>query len=186
MAFDNNGIGWTLEFPAAPCSRAFLRPIDFAAGIYNVADTLDFTTGPGGIGDTLWNPGNGDITMMPSGQLYYNFDNKLYTPDYGSYGGPTRHIKSTYIDSTKLPTGAPALVGLAFSDGDIISSYTGGCIYRRLNPVTGDTNNVSYTYTAGKGVRSVDMTQLVSRCGPFKKLISVTSYRNPGPIRYGI
>ncbi|HQY11589.1 MAG TPA: T9SS type A sorting domain-containing protein [Ferruginibacter sp.] len=180
VAFDNNGIGWTLEFPAAPCSRAFLRPIDFAAGIYNAADTLDFTTGPGGIGDTLWNPGNGDITMMPSGQLYYNFDNKLYTPDYGSYGGPTRHIKSTYIDSTKLPTGAPALVGLAFSDGDIISSYTGGCIYRRLNPVTGDTNNVSYTYTAGKGVRSVDMTQLVSGVGASKKLVSITPTGTPG------
>jgi len=180
VAFDNNGTGWTLEFPAAPCSRAFLRPIDFAAGIYNAADTLDFTTGPGGIGDTLWNPGNGDITMMPSGQLYYNFDNKLYTPDYGSYGGPTRHIKSTYIDSTKLPTGSSALVGLAFADGDLISAYNNSCTYRRLNPLTADTNNVTYTYTAGKGVRSVDMTQLISGVGTAKKLISVTATGTPG------
>lgn len=180
VAFDNNGTGWTLEFPAAPCSRAFLRPIDFAAGIYNAADTLDFTTGPGGIGDTLWNPGNGDITMMPSGQLYYNFDNKLYTPDYGSYGGPTRHIKSTYIDSTKLPTGTSALVGLAFADGDLISAYNTSCTYRRLNPLTADTNYVSYTYAASKGVRSVDMTQLISGIGAAKKLISVTATGTPG------
>jgi hypothetical protein len=175
VAFDNNGTGWTLEFPATvPCSRAFFRPIDFAAGIYNAADTLDFTTGPGGIGDTLFNPGSGDITMMPSGQIYYNFDNKLYTPDYGSYGGPTRHIKSTYIDTTRRPAGTTALVGLAFGDGDLISSYATGCIYRRLDPITGDTNYVNYTYLVNKGVYSVDMTQFTSGVGSSKKLISVT------------
>lgn len=174
VAFDNNGVGWTLEFPAAPCARAFLRPIDFAANIYNSADTLDFTTGPGGIGDTLFNPGSGDITMMPSGQIYYNFDNKLYTPDYGSYGGSTHHIKSTYIDTTRRPSGSTSLVGLAYGDGDLISSYATGCYYRRLDPVTGDTNYVSYTYGSGLGVYSVDMTQFTSGVGAAKKLISVT------------
>ncbi|GAB2828723.1 T9SS type A sorting domain-containing protein [Ferruginibacter profundus] len=176
VAFDNNGIGWTLEFPLTnPCARAFFRPIDFAANIYNAADTLDFTSGPGGIGDTLWNPGSGDITMLPSGQIYYNFDNKLYTPDYGSYGGPTHHIKSTYIDTTKRPGGTSALVGLAFADGDLISSYATGCIYRRLDPVTGDTNYVNYTYGSNKGVYSVDMTQINSGIGSSKKLVSVTA-----------
>jgi hypothetical protein len=53
IAFDNTG-GWTLEFPPAPCKRAFLRPIDFAAEFINTADTLDFIPGPGGIGDTLF------------------------------------------------------------------------------------------------------------------------------------
>ncbi|MGG9960176.1 T9SS type A sorting domain-containing protein [Ferruginibacter sp. SUN106] len=176
VAFDNNGIGWTLEFPLTnPCARAFFRPIDFAANIYNAADTLDFTSGAGGIGDTLWNPGSGDITMLPSGQIYYNFDNKLYTPDYGSYGGPTHHIKSTYIDTTRRPAGTTALVGLAFADGDLISSYATGCIYRRLDPVTGDTNYVNYTYAANKGVYSVDMTQINSGIGASKKLVSVTA-----------
>jgi len=179
VAFDNSGIGWTLEFPPAPCRRAFFRPIDFAANIYNPADTLDFTTGPGGIGDTLWNPGSGDITMLPSGRIYYNFDNKLYTPDYTNYGGPTRHIKSTYIDTTRRPAGSSALVGLAFADGDIVASYATGCIYRRLNPVTGDTNYVSYTYAAGKGVYSVDMTQINSGIGAAKKLVSVTATATP-------
>ncbi len=176
VAFDNNGIGWTLEFPPTnPCARAFFRPIDFAGNVYNAADTLDFTSGAGGIGDTLWNPGSGDITMLPSGQIYYDFDNKLYTPDYGSYGGPTHHIKSTYIDTTRRPTGTTALVGLAFADGDLVASYATGCIYRKLDPVTGDTNNIAYTYAANKGVYSVDMTQINSGVGSAKKLISVTA-----------
>jgi uncharacterized repeat protein (TIGR01451 family) len=188
VAFDNNGVGWTLEFPPAPCRRAFLRPIDFAAGIYNSADTLDFTTGPGGIGDSLWSPGNGDITMMPSGQMYYNFDNKLYTPDYGSYGGSTHHLKSTYIDTTRRPTGATYLVGLAFADGDLIAAYSPSCYYRRLNPVTGDTNYVNYNYAAGKGVRSVDMTQINSGVGAAKKLISVipTGTLNQYDVKYDV
>ncbi len=176
IAFDNTGIGWTLEFPAAPCKRAFLRPIDFAAGIINSADTLDFIPGPGGIGDTLFNPGTGDITLIPSGQMYYNFDNKLYTPDYTSYGGPTKHIKSTYIDTTRLPTGTVSLVGLAYANGDLISAYMDaanrGCYYRRIDPVTGDTNYVAYTYT--NGVSSWDMTQISSGIGSAKKLVSVT------------
>ncbi len=179
VAFDNNGTGWTLEFPSVmPATRAFFRPIDFAAGIYNPADTLDFVPSTG-LGSKLYNVGSGDITMMPSGQIYYNFDNKLYTPDYGSYGGATHHIKSTFIDTTRRPTGSSALVGLAFGDGDLISSYATGCLYRRLDPVTGDTNFVSYTYAAGKGVYSVDMTQLTSGVGASKKLISVTPTGTP-------
>ncbi len=179
VAFDNNGTGWTLEFPSVmPATRAFFRPIDFAAGIYNPADTLDFVPSTG-LGSKLYNVGSGDITMMPSGQIYYNFDNKLYTPDYGSYGGATHHIKSTFIDTTRRPTGSSALVGLAFGDGDLISSYATGCLYRRLDPVTGDTNFVSYTYSAGKGVYSVDMTQLTSGVGASKKLISVTPTGTP-------
>ena len=179
VAFDNTGLGWAIEFPPAPCTRAFMRPIDFAAGIYNSADTLDFTTGPGGIGATLWSVGSGDITMMPGGQLYYNYDNKLYTPDYSSWGGSTHHIKSTYIDTTRLPAGATSLVGLAYANGDLISAYNGACTYRRLNPVTGDTNFVSYSYAASKGVYSVDMTQINSGIGAAKKLVSITPTGTP-------
>ncbi len=175
VAFDNTGLGWTIEFPTAPCKRAFLRPIDFAANIYNTADTLDFTTNANGQGDTLFSVGSGDITMLPNGQMYYDYDNKLYSPDYQSWGGATHHIKSTFIDSTKLPTGATALVGLAYADGDLISAYDNSCTYRRLDPVTADTNYVSYTYASSKGVKSVDMTQISSGVGAAKKLISVTA-----------
>jgi hypothetical protein len=181
VAFDNNGIGWTLEFPATvPTKKAFLRPIDFAGNIYNAADTLDFTWDINGVGDTLYNVGSGDITMMPNGQIYYNFDNKLYTPDYGSYGGPTRHIKSTFIDSTKKPTAGSSLIGLAYADGTLLSSYSSGCVYRRLDPVYGDTLNLTYTYAAGKGVYSADMTQLSTGVGSAKKLVSLTPTGTPG------
>lgn len=174
VAFDNNGVGWTLEFPGTmPATRAFLRPIDFAAGIYNPADTMDFIPSTG-LGSRLYNVNSGDMTMMPSGQIYYNFNNKLYTPDYGSYGGPTRHIKTTYIDTTRVPVAGSSLVGLAFGDGDLIASYSGGCRYRVLNPVTGDTAAMGYTYAASKGVYSVDMTQITSGVGASKKLVSVT------------
>ena len=177
VAFDNNGLGWAIEFPPAPCKTAYMRPIDFAAGIYYNADTLDFTTGPGGIGDTLFSVGSGDITRLPNGQMYYNFDNKLYTPDYQSWNGATHHIKSTYIDSTRLPAGTNALVGLAYADGDLISAYgtaSGtGCFYKKIDPVTGDTAYVSYI--AGSGVKAVDMTQINSGIGAAKKLISVTA-----------
>ncbi|MEP6676183.1 MAG: T9SS type A sorting domain-containing protein [Ferruginibacter sp.] len=178
VAFDNSGMGWTLEFPPGPAKRAFLRPIDFAAGIYNTADTLDFIPGAGGVGDTIFVPGSGDITMLPSGQMYYNFDNKLYTPDYMSYGDPTHHLKSTYIDTTRLPV-AGSLVGLAYADGDLIAAYAASsgasCIYRRLDPLTADTAFINYTYAAGKGVKSVDMTQINSGVGLAKKLFSVTA-----------
>ena len=178
VAFDNAGLGWTLEFPPGPASRAFLRPIDFAAGIYNTADTLDFIPGAGGVGDTVFVPGSGDITMLPSGQMYYNFDNKLYTPDYTSYGDPTHHLKSTYIDTTRLPVAGASLVGLAFSSGDLIAAYAtssgASCVYRVLNPLTGDTSSLNYTYAASKGVKSVDMTQINSGIGSAKKLFSIT------------
>ena len=181
VAFDNNGNGWTIEFPPAPCTRAFMRPIDFAAGIYNSADTLDFTTGPGGIGATLYNVGSGDITRLPNGQMYYNFDNKLYTPDYQSWGGATHHIKSTYIDTTRLPAGTNALVGLAYAEGDLIAAYgtaSGtGCFYKKIDPVTGDTAYI--TYAPANGVKSFDMTQINSGIGAAKKLVSVTATGTP-------
>ena len=185
IAFDNDGTSWTLEFPAAPCPRAFLRPINFVSGLYNAADTIDLIPGPGNIGDTLWNPGSGDITLLPNGQMYFNFDNKLYTPDYTSYGGPTRHIKGTYIDTTRLPTGANNLVGLAYSNGDLLASYSmsastsTNCTYRRMDPVTGDTNNVTYPFAVPVGVRATDMTQLISGVGASKKLYSVTPTGTP-------
>ncbi len=182
IAFDNAGVGWTLEFPPAPCRRAFLRPIDFTLGLFNAADTLDFIPGPGGIGNIIYNPGTGDITMLPNGQMYFNVDNKLYTPDYTSYGGASRHLKCTYIDTTRLPSSASALVGLAFARGDLIAGYTpksGFTVctlplsgYKRIDPVTGDTNNIVYPTTGM--VRSVDMTQINSGIGVAKKLISVT------------
>jgi hypothetical protein len=174
VCFDANGKAWQLEFSGAAPYKAYMRQLDFVTGAVNGADTLDLLPGAGGIGDTLYNVGSGDITITPDGQMYFIFDNKLYTPDYGSYNNPTHHLKCTYIDTVRRPTGASSLVGLAYADGDLIASYSGGCIYRKINPVTGDTSTLNYTYGPAKGVRATDMSQINSGVGAAKKLVSVT------------
>jgi hypothetical protein len=174
ITFDGDGFAWQVEFSGAAPYRAFLRRLDFVSGVIGAADTLDLVAGAGGIGDTLYNVGSGDITLTPGGQMYFVFDNKLYTPDYGSYGNPTRHLKCTYIDTVRRPAGATNLVGLGFSDGDLIASYSPGCLYRKINPVTGDTAALTYTYGTGRGVRSTDMSQINSGIGAAKRLVSLT------------
>ncbi len=174
IAFDANGKAWQLEFSGAAPYKAYMRQLDFVTGAINGADTLDLVPGAGGIGDTLYNVGSGDITITPDGQMYFIFDNKLYTPDYGSYNNPTRHLKCTYIDTVRRPAGATSLVGLSFADGDLIAAYTGTCVYRKVNPVTGDTAALFYSYAANKGVRSTDMSQINSGVGAAKRLVSVT------------
>jgi hypothetical protein len=171
LTFDANGVAYQLEFLGPAPYKAFLRTVDFTTGVIGTRDTLDLTGGK-----KLWNVGSGDITLTPSGQMYFVFDNKLFTPDYGSYNGPTHHIKCTYIDTIKAPSGVTSLPGLAFGNGDLIASYTASaCTYRRINGVTGDTAVINYTYPNSKGVRSTDMTQINSGIGSSKKLVSVTA-----------
>jgi hypothetical protein len=177
ITFDGNGIGWQLEFSGSAPFQGRLRKVDFTTGTIGIPDTLDLTGGK-----QLWNVGTGDITLTPSGQMYFVFNNKLYTPDYQSAGGPTKHITCTYIDTVKLPAGKTGLPGLAFGSGDLIASYSGGaagtnCIYKKIDPVTGDTASVNYA--AIKGVYSTDMTQINSGIGPSKKLISVIPTGTP-------
>lgn len=176
ITFDANGIGWQLEFSASAPYQARLRKVDFSLGTVGIPDTLDLTGGK-----QLWNVGTGDITLTPSGQMYFVFDNKLFTPDYGSAGGPTGHIKCTYIDTIRRPAGASGLPGLAFGDGDLIASFSPGCRYGKIDPVTGDTGIVTYSgYIAGKGVASYDLAAISSGVGAAKKLISVTPTGTPG------
>lgn len=177
ITFDANGLGWQLEFIGPAPFKAMLRQVNFSTGAIGVPDTLDLT---GGV--SLWNVGTGDITLSPSGQMYFVFNNKLFTPDYGSAGGPTKHIKCTYIDTVRLPSGKTGLPGLAFGSGDLIASYSpgSGCVFKRIDPVTGDTASINYTYLASKGIYSTDMTQINSGIGPSKKLISATYTGTPG------
>jgi hypothetical protein len=181
ITFDNSGNAWQLEFsnPPAPY-KSRMRRLDFVTKVIDpIPDTLDLIPGAGGIGDTMYNVGSGDITLMPNGQMYYVFDNKLFTPDYGSYGNPTHHISSTYLDTIRRP-GAVNLVGLAYGNGDLISSFSPGCIYRRIDPVNGDTNFVNYTYLLNKGVVSADMSQISSGLGLAKRLVSIVSTGTAG------
>jgi hypothetical protein len=174
ITFDPNGVGYQLEFQGPAPFKAFIRTVNFTTGVIGTRDTLDLTGGK-----SLWNVGSGDITLTPSGQMYFVFDNKLFTPEYTSYGGATHHIKCTYIDTVRRPAGATALPGLAFGNGDLIASYNSGCTYRRIDPVTGDTAAINYTYAANKGVYSTDMTQINSGIGAAKKLVSVVATGSP-------
>ncbi|HNG62146.1 MAG TPA: T9SS type A sorting domain-containing protein [Ferruginibacter sp.] len=176
ITFDANGLGWQLEFIGPAPFKAMLRQVNFTTGTIGIPDTLDLTGGK-----QLWNVGTGDITLTPSGQMYFIFNNKLFTPDYGSAGGPTKHIKCTYIDTVRLPAGKTGLPGLAFGSGDLIASYTPGtgCVFKRIDPVTGDTASITYTYPANKGIYATDMTQINSGVGASKKLISVTPTGTP-------
>jgi Ig-like domain CHU_C associated/Secretion system C-terminal sorting domain len=178
ITFDGNGIGWQLEFSGSAPFQGRLRKVNFTTGAIGIPDTLDLTGGK-----QLWNVGTGDITLTPSGQMYFVFNNKLYTPDYQSAGGAAKHIKCTYIDTVKLPAGKTGLPGLAFGTGDLIASYSGtagtNCVYKRIDPVTGDTANINYTYPLSKGIYSTDMTQINSGIGPSKKLISLTPTGTP-------
>ncbi|MBL0181283.1 MAG: T9SS type A sorting domain-containing protein [Chitinophagaceae bacterium] len=177
ITFDANGTAWQLEFSGSAPYQGRLRQVNFTTGVVGIPDTLDLTGGK-----QLWNVGTGDITLTPSGQMYFIFNNKLFTPDYGSAGGPTKHIKCTYIDTVKLPAGKTGLPGLAFGSGDLIASYSPGtgCVFKRIDPITGDTASITYTYAAGKGIYATDMTQINSGIGPSKKLISVTPTGTPG------
>ncbi len=179
ITFDANGIAYQMDFgttinPATGSLNAYLSTVDFNTGALGPKDTMDLTGGA-----KIYSASSGDITMSPSGQMYFAIDNKLFTPDYSSYGGPTGHIKCTFIDTIIKPSGATGLVGLAYADGDLIASYYNGCRYSSLDPVTGNTGTVNYTYPSGKGIYSVDMTQINSGIGSSKKLISATPTGTP-------
>jgi len=177
ITFDANGTAWQLEFIGPAPYKGMLRQVNFTTGTVGIPDTLDYTGGK-----QLWNVGTGDITLTPSGQMYFIFNNKLFTPDYGSAGGPTKHIKCTYIDTVRLPSGKTGLPGLAFGSGDLIASYSPGtgCVFKRIDPVTGDTAGITYTYPVSKGAWATDMTQINSGVGASKRLISVTATGTPG------
>lgn len=177
IVFDANGLGWQLEFSGAAPFQARLRPVNFNTGVIGIPDTLDLTGGK-----KLYNVNTGDITLTPSGQMYFVFNNKLFTPDYGSYGGATKHITCTYIDTIKNPTGATGLPGLTFGNGDLIAAYSPGAPYRRIDGITGDTNYISYGgfSPASKAVASFDMTAINSGIGSSKKLASLTPTGTPG------
>ncbi|MDQ6762016.1 MAG: T9SS type A sorting domain-containing protein [Bacteroidota bacterium] len=179
ITFDASGKAWQMDFspsinPLTGSLDAYLSSVDFNTGVLGQKDTMDLTGGA-----KLYTANSGDITMTPSGQMYYVVDNKLFTPDYKSYGSPSHHITCTYIDTVKKPAGASDLVGLAYADGDLLSSYSVGCLYSKLDPITGDSANVTYTFPGSKGIYAVDMTQINSGIGAAKQLVSVTPTGTP-------
>lgn len=165
VTFDKNGNGYMLEFSlTGPPYTALLRSIDFTTGTYGQADTLDLTGGA-----KIYSTGTGDVAMSPSGQMYFVVDNKLFTPDYSAYGGPNKKITCTYIDTVRSPGGN--LVGLTFAEGELIAAYQGGgCRFREIAPMTGDTTIISSSTTRSTS----DFASVISGVGVSKSIFSVT------------
>lgn len=169
VAFDATGTGYMLEYGlAGPPYTSFLRSINFNTGVIGNADTLMITAGR-----QIFQSGSGDIALSPSGQMFFAVDNKLFTPDYQSYGGPNRRITCTFIDTVRAPSVGATLVGLSYAQGELLASYSGGtpaCINKEINPLLGDTFNITSTTT--KNI--VDGASVISSLGLSKRLVSLT------------
>jgi hypothetical protein len=170
VAFDANGIGYMLEYDlVGPPYTTFLRSINFSTGVIGNADTLMITNGR-----QIYQSGAGDIAISPSGQMFFAVDNKLFTPDYLNYGGPSGKITCTFIDTVNAPHAGANLVGLSYAQGELIASYSGGtpaCINREIDPLLGDVFPITATTT--KSI--VDGASVVSSLGLSKELISITN-----------
>jgi hypothetical protein len=169
VVFDADGKGYLLEFStgSAPYTP-YIRSINFATGAVGARDNLVLTGGA-----KIWKSGSGDITISPSGQMYFVVDNKLFTPDYKSYEGTGKNLTTTYIDTVRT---SGNLVGLTYADGEMIGTWSGsGCPFYEINPITGARTNVnkaSGTYAAS------DLSTVISGVGSSKRLISVTPTGN--------
>jgi hypothetical protein len=172
VAFDANGKGWAIENYGLSPFKVLIRLLDFTTGAVGAADTMAFTGGA-----QIYNFSSGDIAISPTGQMYFVVNNKLFTPDYLSYGlSASKKITCTYIDTVKAPAVAGVnLVGLTFADGKLVASYNSGapsyCGMREINPLTGDTSIITQTGTQSAS----DFASIISGIGASKKLVSVTN-----------
>ncbi len=163
---DINGAMW---YSNSGISKIELQQINFATGVVGLAKPVDFGT------HYIYQQ-NGDVVMTPSGQMLASYDNKYLTINWKDYvtGNP---LVATYIDTLKLGANN-YLVGLAYSDGKLVSSIqNAGSIcsstYKELDILTGAQSAIAYN--AGTTIFvSADMTDITSGIGAAKKLISAT------------
>lgn len=166
VAFDDNGNGYMLEFPAAPPYVPILRSIDFATGVIGGQDTLQLT---GGV--TIGATGSGDVAMSPSGQMFFVVDNKLFTPDYKSYTGTGQKLTCTYIGPV-VNAATGFFVGLTYAEGETVSAYSGGgCPFFETDPLTAATTNIT---KSGTVYSAADLATIISGIGAAKRLVSYT------------
>ncbi len=163
VAFDASGNGYMLEFPPSFPYNPMLRSIDFATGTIGGQDTLDLTGGA-----VIYASGSGDVAMSPSGQMYFVVDNKLFTPNYSGYTGTGQHLTCTYIDTVQVPSNN--FVGLTYAEGENIATFSGGgCPFREIDPLTGDTTVIT---RSGTVYSASDLASIISGVGASKRLVS--------------
>lgn len=175
VAFDNNGNGYIIEFTnplptTPPTYKALIRSIDFTTGILGGADTLVLTGGA-----KIYQTGSGDVAMSPSGQMFFVVDNKLFTPNYQTYTGTGANLTCTYVDTVQVPSNN--FVGLTYAEGETVAAFSGGgCPFREVDPMTGDTTIITRTGTV---YSAFDLASVISGIGASKNLVSVTPTGTP-------
>lgn len=165
ITFDAEGNGWVVEFTGSSPIKAWLRKVDFSTGTIGVADELVLTGGA-----TITNSGSKDITISPSGQMYFVVNNKLFTPDYKSYAGTGKKLTCTFIG----PVNASGdVVGLTYTDGEMVAAWNGsGCPFYEINPLTGTRSTITKQGAIKQAAN--DLATVASGIGAAKELSSVT------------
>jgi Ig-like domain CHU_C associated/Secretion system C-terminal sorting domain len=170
LTFDKTGLAYWVEYTGLTAPQGFaLRRINFSTNTIGAPDT--FVTSNG---SRIWHQ-NGDVELTPDGRMFYIGDNKLYALNYQNYGAPG-FLTATYVDTIDHPVNTDA-IALSFADGKFIShnSGSGGCAYKEINILTGDTSNISYTGTFG----TTDFTSITTGLGVAKRLTNVLPTGNP-------
>ena len=169
LVFGDNGDAFVIEFTAKQngVHKTLIRSIDFTTGTSGNADTLLLTGGA-----NIYNSGNGDVTISPSGQMFFAVDNKLFTPNYKAYTGTGGHtITCTFIDTIKS-TSTGAFAALTYADGNAIGAYWGGgCNLTVTEMLTAQTSNIT---KSGSVFAAADLATIASGIGASKSLYSLT------------
>ncbi len=145
-----------------------LQQVNFTTSAVGASKPIDF-------GSRYIYQQNGDVVMTPGGQMVAVYDNKYLTINWKNYtsGAP---LVATFIDTLNISAGN-SLVGLAYSDGKLVSSIlnntTCNSSYQELDILTGAQSPITYNAGATLYV-STDMTDITSGIGAAKKLISAT------------
>ncbi len=169
LVFGDNGDAFVIEFAPKEngVHKALIRSLNFTTGTSGQADTLVLTGGA-----KIYESGNGDVTISPSGQMFFAVDNKLFTPNYKAYSGiGGQKLTCTYIDTIRSNSSGD-FVALTYADGEAIGAYWGGgCTFTETEMLTGQTTNIT---KSGSVNSTTDFATVVSGLGAAKNLHSVT------------
>ncbi|MES1220306.1 MAG: hypothetical protein ABUT20_32695, partial [Bacteroidota bacterium] len=135
---------------------------------------------------------NGDVVMTSTGQMYFAFDNKLFTLDYSPYGTGT--LNASYIDTIKGLGTNVKIVGLSYANGKLIASASkngSSCSYKEIDVSTTPVSLASVIAPIGTLVTntftSMDMASLITGVGAAKKVFSVAKTgTNTYQVKYDI
>lgn len=163
--------GFQLEFTGSGPHKPFLRKVDFTTNYFGPSDTIVLS------GGKIIYQLNGDIIFTPSGQLYFAFDNKIFSVDFSTYGGAGKKVYATYIDTLDFGASGIYLTGIAYAQGKFIGSTQKGsgspCAFKEIDISSGSAVITPVTLPANN-YTATDMATMITGIGAAKKVSSVT------------